>query len=111
MRGAAAEHGRELEDQSTSEKSCVEEQKYKLIDLSRENKQYESKCTESNRNVKEMENRLMKEMRANKEKDDAENNNREVLHLEIQYPKNHLKASKEEVAEREGERERERNRF
>ena len=60
---------------------------------------------------KRMSIQLMTEMRANKEKDDAENNNREVLHLGIQYPKNHLKASKEEVAEREGERERERNRF
>ena len=60
---------------------------------------------------KRMSIQLMTEMRANKEKDDAENNDREVLHLEIQYPNNYSKASEEKVAEREGERERERNLF
>ena len=55
--------------------------------------------------------RLMKEMRANKEKDATKNNDGEVLHLEIQYLKHHLRASEDEVAEREGERMRERNIF
>ena len=79
-----------------------EEQRCELDNWKRENERYEGNCKELRRSVKELEDRLMKEMRANNEyKQHAEkeiDTDREALLLQIQYLKNKLEKSEEEVA-------------